>query len=206
MDSWFDRSVVPPTRYELHYGGSRMVRCFADRPKSVHEMLSNAVARRPQGVALICGEDAVTYSELDGLVGKVAGGLKALGVGKGDRVAMVIGNSIEFVVVMFAIARLGAVSVPLNIRHKLAENRHIIEDCEAKVVVHEHDLADTIPAPGALPEPEARNRAPPRRRRASARRSSASIAGDRGRRRSRRKTPLRSSTLQARPAARRARC
>jgi len=151
MDSWFDRSLVPPTRYELHYGGSRMVRCVADRPKSVHEMLSNAVARRPHGVALVSGEDSVTYSELDGLVGKAAGGLRALGVEKGDRVAMVIGNSVEFVVVMFAIARLGAVSVPLNIRHKLAENRHIIEDCEAMVVVHEHDLADTIPAPGALP-------------------------------------------------------
>ncbi len=151
MDSWFDRSVVPPTRYELHYGGSRMVRCFTDRPKSVHEMLSNAVARRPHGVALISGEDSVTYSELDRLVGKVAGGLKALGVEKGDRVAMVIGNSVEFVVVMFAIARLGAVSVPLNVRHKLAENRHVIEDCEATIVVHEHDLADTIPAPGALP-------------------------------------------------------
>lgn len=73
MDSWFDRSVVPPTRHELHYGGSRMVRCFTDRPKSVHELLSNAVARRPRGVALIFGEDSLTYSELDGLVGKVAG-------------------------------------------------------------------------------------------------------------------------------------
>ena len=111
MDSWFDRSVVPPTRYELHYGGSRMVRCFTDRPKSVHEMLSNAVARRPHSVALISGEESVTYAELDGLVGRVAGGLKALGVEKGDRVAMVIGNSVEFVVVMFAVARLGAVSV-----------------------------------------------------------------------------------------------
>jgi long-chain acyl-CoA synthetase len=151
MDSWFGRSVVPPTRYELHYGGARMVRCFVDRPKSVHEMLSNAVARRPHGVALVSGEETVTYSELDRLVGKVAGGLEALGVGKGDRVAMVIGNSIEFIVVLYAIARLGAVSVPLNVRHKLAENRHIIEDCEATVVVHEHDLADTIPAPGALP-------------------------------------------------------
>ena len=53
---------------------------------------------------------------------------------KGDRVAMIIGNSIEFVAVIFAIARLGAISVPLNIRHQLAENRHIIEDCAAKVV------------------------------------------------------------------------
>jgi long-chain acyl-CoA synthetase len=151
MDSWFDRRVVPPTRYELHYGGSRMVRCFVDRPKSVHEMLSNAVARRPHGVALVSGEDSLTYSELDGLVGSVAGGLKALGVEKGDRVAMVIGNSVEFVVLLFAVARLGAVSVPLNIRHKLAENQHILEDCEATVVVHEYVLVDTIPAPGALP-------------------------------------------------------
>ena len=151
MDSWFDRSVVPPTRYELHYGGTRMIRCFVHRPKSVHEMLAKAVAWRPQGVALVCGEESVTYAELDALVARVAGGLKALGVEKDDRVAMVIGNSIEFVVVMFAVARLGAVSVPLNIRHQLAENRHIIEDCEAKVVVYEHDLSDKVPTLNALP-------------------------------------------------------
>jgi long-chain acyl-CoA synthetase len=151
VDSWFDRSVVPPTRYELHYDGTRMLRCFADRPGSVHAMLVNAVGRRPKGVALICGEESVTYAELDDLVGRVAGGLLALGVGKGDRVAMVIGNSIEFVIVMFAIARLGAVSVPLNIRHQLAENRHIIEDCEAKIIVHEHDLSDKVPTADSLP-------------------------------------------------------
>jgi long-chain acyl-CoA synthetase len=151
MDSWFDRSVVPPTRYELHYGDRRIVRCFTDRPKSVHAMLSNAVARRPHSVALVCGDESITYAELDGLVGRVAGALRALGVEKDDRVAMVIGNSIEFVVVMFAIARLGAISVPLNIRHQLAENRDIIEDCKAKVVINEGDLADKVPAPGALP-------------------------------------------------------
>ena len=71
---------------------------------------------------------------------------------------MVLGNSIEFVVVLFAIARLGAVSVPLNIRHTLAENSHIIRDCAAKVVVHEFDLSDRVPAPGALAESEARRR------------------------------------------------
>src|SRR5579871_7020614 len=119
MDSWFDRSVVPATRFELHYDGARMIRCFVDRPGSVHEMLSNAVTRRPEGLALICGEETLTYAELDTLVAHVAGGLRARGVEKGDRVAMVIANSIEFVVVMFAIARLGAVSVPLNIRHQL---------------------------------------------------------------------------------------
>jgi long-chain acyl-CoA synthetase len=149
MDSWFDRSAVPATRFELHYD-SRIVRSFTERPRSVHEMLVTAVARRPEGIAVICGAETVTYRELDSIVAKLAGGLKHLGVEKGDRVAMVIGNSIEFIAVMFAIARLGAISVPLNIRHQLAENRHIIEDCAAKVIVHEHDLSDKVPTPNTL--------------------------------------------------------
>jgi long-chain acyl-CoA synthetase len=146
MDSWLDRKNHPATRAELHYG-SRIIRCFVERPRSVHEMLASAVARRPHGLALLCGEDKLSYAELDALVGEAAGGLRALGVEKGDRVAMVLGNSIEFVVVLYAAARLGAVSVPLNIRHTLAENSHIIKDCAAKVVVHDFDLTSRVPAP-----------------------------------------------------------
>jgi long-chain acyl-CoA synthetase len=149
MDSWLDRDDHPPTRQELHYGG-RIIRCFVERPRSVHEMLENAVARRPQGLALICGEESLSYAELDARVGEVAGALRALGVEKGGRVAMVLGNSVAFVVVLYAVARLGAISVPLNTRHTLAENSRIIGDCAAKVVVHELDLADRVPTPGVL--------------------------------------------------------
>ncbi len=147
MDSWFDRGRIPATRHELHYG--RIVRCFEERPKSVHQMLEKAVARRAHGTAVICGDDRATYAELNTLVGDVAGALSALGVEKGDRVAILLGNSIEFIVVLFAIARLGAVSVPLNIRHQLAENQHILGDCAAKVVVHEGHLSERVPTPGA---------------------------------------------------------
>jgi acyl-CoA synthetase (AMP-forming)/AMP-acid ligase II len=150
MDRWLDRDGHPATRYELHYGG-RMIRCFVERPRSVDAMLANAVARRAHGLALICGEERLSYAELAALVGEAAGGLRALGVGKGDRVAMVLGNSIEFVVVLYAVARLGAVSVPLNTRHTLAENSQIIKDCAAKVVVHEFDLSDRVPTPDVLP-------------------------------------------------------
>jgi long-chain acyl-CoA synthetase len=143
MHSWFDRRPVPATRHELHYG--RMLRCFVERPKSVHQMLERAVALRAHGTAVICDDHRVNYAQLNALVREVAGGLRALGVTKGDRVAILLGNSIEFVVVLFAIARLGAVSVPLNIRHQVAENRHILEDCAAKVVVHEGYLSDRIP-------------------------------------------------------------
>ena len=147
MDSWFDQEGVPPTRHELHYG--RMLRCFVERPKSVHQLLERAVARRAHGTAVICNDDRLTYAQLDTLVGDVAGGLRGLGVEKGDRVAILLGNSIEFVVVLFAIARLGAVSVPLNIRHQLAENRHVLEDCAAKIIVHEGHLSERIPTPSA---------------------------------------------------------
>ncbi|MGH7119304.1 MAG: class I adenylate-forming enzyme family protein [Acetobacteraceae bacterium] len=150
MDSWFDRSRVPPTRYELHYG-SRIVRCFAERPHGVHAMLANAVARRPDGVALICGEEVLTYRQLDEFVGRAAAGLAGHGIGRGDRVGMILENSTEFVVVLFAVARLGAISVPLNIRHTEAENRHILLDCGTKLVVHEASLAERVPPSGAVP-------------------------------------------------------
>ena len=72
MDSWLDRDGHPATRTELHYG-ARMIRCFVERPRSVHEMLANAVARRPQGLALICGEERLSYAELDARVAQAAG-------------------------------------------------------------------------------------------------------------------------------------
>ena len=153
MDSWFDHIQVPATRHELHYGG-RMLRCFADRPGSVHAMLANAVARHPDGVALVCGAESVTYRELDDLVARAAAGLAARGIGRGDRVALILENSIEFVVVLFAVSRLGAISVPLSIRHQEAENRHILLDCTTRLVVHEESLADRVPAAGVVPSLE----------------------------------------------------
>ncbi len=150
MDSWFDRIQVPDTRFELHYG-SRMLRCFSNRPENVHDLLANAVARRPEGVAAICGDETITYAELNLRVGRAAAGLAARGVGQGDRVAMILANSIEFVVVLFAVARLGAVSVPLNIRHTEAENRHILNDCATRAVVYEASLSERIPTRDGVP-------------------------------------------------------
>lgn len=150
MDSWFDRIQVPETRYELHYG-SRMLRCFTDRPENVHDMLARAVAQRPDAIALIEGDRQVTYRQLDLLVGRAAAGLAARGVAANDRVALIIGNSIEFVVVLFACARLGAVSVPMSVRHQEAENRHCLNDCGTKVAVYEANLADRIPSREAVP-------------------------------------------------------
>jgi carnitine-CoA ligase len=75
-----------------------------------------------------CGSPWLTLGELDRLSDRVAAGLQALGVGKGDRVAVNLPNRIEYIVLICAIAKTGAIQVPLNtylrgdfLRHQLAE-------------------------------------------------------------------------------------
>src|SRR5258707_7792300 len=101
------------TRHELHYG-DRVRRCFPDRPPNVDAVLKDAAASNPQGVALVLGSTRVSYAELDGVVEVVAGNLAARGFAAGDRLALLIGNRLEFAYVVLAAARLGVFSLPLK--------------------------------------------------------------------------------------------
>src|SRR6188472_82797 len=66
------------------------------------------------GVALISRNQSITYADLRGRVARMRGGLAGLGVGDGDRVAIICGNGHPFVVTYLAIVGLGAVAAPLN--------------------------------------------------------------------------------------------
>ena len=55
---------TPATRHEVLYG-ERVVACFSDRSPTLDAMLRAAVARNPDGLALVLGEKRVTYTELD---------------------------------------------------------------------------------------------------------------------------------------------
>jgi long-chain acyl-CoA synthetase len=144
-------SPLPEIREEVHYDGRRM-RCFFPRPQSFHALLEAAVARNPDGEALVCGDQRLTYAQLDLEVGRVAAGLAARGIGKGDRVAMLLGNRIEFVVVMFAASRLGAIWVPMNTRDQMPGFTHMLNNSGASLVVTEAELIERLPAPDAAPD------------------------------------------------------
>ncbi len=75
----------------------------------------------PDAEAIVAGEERLTYRELDERVVAFAGALAARGVVPGDRVALVAGNSLDFVVAVHGIARAGATLVPINIRLTAAE-------------------------------------------------------------------------------------
>lgn len=90
---------------------------------------------RPDTPALIVGDATITYRELDDRSNRAAQAFASVGVGVGDRVAFVERNSIEFFDVAFALAKLGAVGVPVNWRLAAPEMRHVITDSGASVVV-----------------------------------------------------------------------
>ena len=79
---------VPVMRYEAHYG-DRLVRCFAERPKSFHAMFADTLARKPDAQALAFEGQFWTYAECDGITRKLATGLVEHGIGRGDRILKV---------------------------------------------------------------------------------------------------------------------
>ena len=89
----------------------------------------------PELVALIHGQEEVTYAELDKRANQIANGFAALGVGHGDRVCLIAENSITHALVFVAASKLGAITVPLNYRLTSPELSYIIQDAEAKVVM-----------------------------------------------------------------------
>ncbi|MDA2891811.1 long-chain-fatty-acid--CoA ligase [Mycolicibacterium sp. BiH015] len=90
---------------------------------------------RPDAHALIVGDAAISYAELDDRTNRAAQAFAGAGVGVGDRVAFVERNGVEFFDVTFALAKLGAVGVPVNWRLAPPEMRHVIADSGASVVV-----------------------------------------------------------------------
>lgn len=153
MTQWDD--TWPATRLEAHYG-DRVVRCFVKRPESLHAMLADAAQRYPAGDAIVCGEERISWQGLRDVSARLAQGLAQRGIGAGDRVAMLLGNRSEFVITLFAIARLGAIAVPLSTREQTPGLAYMINDCSAALIVHEADLGDRLPASADVPALRAR--------------------------------------------------
>ena len=133
------------TRRELHFG-ERVVRCFIHRPRSLHDSLAEAVARNPDGEALVCDDERLTWRDLLKASARLAGGLSKCGIRPGDRVAVLLGNRSEWILTLFAVTRLGAIFVPLNIREQKPELEYALNDCGAVLIIHEAGLASRLPA------------------------------------------------------------
>ncbi|MFJ8742317.1 fatty acyl-CoA synthetase [Embleya sp. NPDC127516] len=116
------------------------------RRHGVADLLARTAARLPHRLAIVAGELRQTYAELDDTVSKAAGALAARGIGKGDRVVLLARNSHGFAVAYFALARLGAISVPVNFMLTAPEVGYVLEHAGATAVLAGPELTDTADA------------------------------------------------------------
>lgn len=113
-------------------------------------VVANAT-RRPDAVALIEGERAVTYGQLDDRCRRAAHALVVRGVSAGDRVAVMVPNSIEWFEAVHGVGRIGGVVVPVNVHFKAAEVAHVVSDSGSGAVIVHHALLDVLDDAPDLP-------------------------------------------------------
>jgi fatty-acyl-CoA synthase len=119
------------------------------RRHTLGDLLHRSAARHPDKLAIACGDTRWTYAEFDAIADRVAAGLAARGVSKGDRVAILARNSHGFAALRFALARIGAVLVPINFMLKAEEAAFILRHAGANWLATDSGLAELARAAAA---------------------------------------------------------
>jgi acyl-CoA synthetase (AMP-forming)/AMP-acid ligase II len=110
----------------------------------MYYLFSRSVQRYGDKTALIDDRRQVSYNQLSNRVNQLANGLRARGVGKGDRVCLLMNNSICWVESDYALAGLGAVRTRLNARDGAREYRFVVNDVGAKAVIFGAEFWGTL--------------------------------------------------------------
>ncbi|MES2196093.1 MAG: class I adenylate-forming enzyme family protein [Pseudomonadota bacterium] len=151
---WSQHSI-PDMRLEARFG-DRVVPAFCARPHSIWAMIAAAAAQNPDGEALVCGTRRLSWREVAEQSTQIAAGFRKLGLQPGDRIAVLLGNRIEFALTMFAAAHAGLVTVLLSPRQQKPEIAYVLTDCGARILIHEAGLAERLPDARDVPDLEHR--------------------------------------------------
>ncbi len=108
-----------------------------DGGKTMYDCLEEAAAENPDWNAIIfsVGDGAITYGELKDYVDRFASGLLQMGVKKGDRISIILGNAPQYVITYYAAQKIGAIPTGVNPTYKPAEVLHQLEITKSKYIV-----------------------------------------------------------------------
>jgi len=101
----------------------------------VNHFLENSAARLPNKIALICGDQRLTYQGIDQSADQLATALADMGVKRQDRVIIFLDNSVESVISLFAILKAGAIFIMLNPTMKSKKLNYILNDSGARAMI-----------------------------------------------------------------------
>lgn len=104
-------------------------------PSNLVELLTESARKYPHRTALVFGSKKISYAHLDELTTRIARGLAAQGIAKGDRIAIFLDNCPEFVISYYSILKSGATVIPINYMFKVEEARFILQDSGACGIV-----------------------------------------------------------------------
>jgi fatty-acyl-CoA synthase len=119
---------------------------------NVAEIVAAQARLQPDKTGASDSRRTLTFAEWDARASRLANALLRLGLAKGDRVALLGYNCIEWMELYVALARAGLVAVPLNFRLVSAEIEYIVTHCEARAIVVQDDLLERVePLRGRVP-------------------------------------------------------
>jgi acyl-CoA synthetase (AMP-forming)/AMP-acid ligase II len=111
---------------------------------NVKYLIARAVKEFPNNTAIVFGDLSRTYRELDDRLNRLANGLCATGLQKGDRVGILLKNCPEYIEIDFALAKAGVVRVPLNARLTGADHVYMLRDSGAHALIFGSEFSRTI--------------------------------------------------------------
>ena len=108
------------------------------------ELIARNARKFPNKEAVIFGDTRLTYREFNGRINRLAHAFQDMGLGKGDKVALLMLNCNQYLECYFALAKIGAVAVPLNFRLHPDEIVYIVNNADAVAMVVGEHFIDTI--------------------------------------------------------------
>ena len=111
---------------------------------NIADLAEHAIDAVPDRVALICGEEQLTYTQLEEKANRLAHYLQERGVKKDDKVGLYCRNRIEIVIAMVGIVKAGAILVNINYRYVEGELRYLFENSDMVALVHERQYSDRV--------------------------------------------------------------
>ncbi|HEY6926960.1 MAG TPA: amino acid adenylation domain-containing protein, partial [Steroidobacteraceae bacterium] len=150
-----DLPVLPESeRYQL-LNVFNDTRCSYPRDALIHELLEEQVTRTPDCIAVACGDQSLSYLQLNQRSNQLARYLIAQGVGPKQLVGICLERGLEMIIALFAILKAGGAYVPLDPSYPRERLSQMLADAKPKVVLTQQSLHDRLwmPVPGALSTP-----------------------------------------------------
>ncbi|MFZ3579725.1 acyl-CoA synthetase [Virgibacillus sp. DJP39] len=114
------------------------------RRNTLGDLLARTRDRAPNKFAIAYKEDRLTYAELDDMVNQTAHAFLERGMNKGDMITVMSRNSLDFVTVNFALARIGAVMIPINYMLSIEDVQYILEHAEVSGFIASSEFATVL--------------------------------------------------------------